>query len=195
MTQDDIKNTFHWKSFEFDGVSGVKPFARKMEVATDANFLFTNETDLKISPGEVYHLPFNQSDDKGQHAKAIFFIQSNDEITGKVGNRSVYVYSDIMQVYGEPNSTFNITVTSLGHIASTVTLNVTFDYCPPGYVPYLDKVQNATSCKCATEVSGGYPGISGCDDKHYKAKIARYHWGGIHQPTNEFVTANCPQGS
>ncbi|XP_065888116.1 uncharacterized protein [Dysidea avara] len=195
VTQDDIKSVFHWKSFEFDGMLGTKPFAREMEIATDANFLSTNETDLRISPGETYHLPFNQSDDKGQQAKTVFFIQSNDEETGKVGNRSVYVYSDIMQVYGKLNSTFNITVTSLGHVASTVILNITFDFCPPGYVSFLDKVQNATSCKCATEVSGGYPGILGCDDEIYQARISRYHWGGIHKRTNKFVTANCPQGS
>jgi len=188
VTQDDIKNAFHWKSFEFDGKSGTKPFSREMEVATAANFLSTNKTDLKIAPGRVYHLPFNQSDDEGQRAKAVFFIQSNDETTGKIGNRSVYVFSDIMQVYGEPESTFSITVTSLGPISSAVTLNVTFDHCPPGYIPYDE------SCKCATEESGGYPGISGCDDEKYQANITRYHWGGIHLLTNEFVTSLCPQG-
>ena len=195
VTQNDVKDAFHWKSFEFDGVSGTKPFTREMEVATAANFLTTNKTELKISPGQAYRLPFFQSDDEGQKAKAIFFIQSNDEETGKVGNRSVYVYSDIMQLYGMPESTFNITVTSSGPIASTVTLNVTFDYCPPGYITFNDEEQNATSCKCATEESGGYPGISGCDDEIYQANITRYHWGGIHKATQEFVTAVCPQGS
>ena len=193
VTQDDIKNTFHWKSFEFDGMSGTKSFTREMEVATAANFLSTNETELKISPGQAYRLPFNQSDDEGQKAKAIFFIQSNDEDKGKVGNRSVYVYSDIMQVYGKPESTFNITVTSLGAISSTVTLEITLNFCPPGYISY-DDGHGTTSCKCATEKSGGYPGISGCDDEIYQANITRYYWGGVHPSTNEFVTSLCPQG-
>jgi len=194
VNQDNIKDVFHWEPFEFEGVSGLQPFVREMEIATDANFLSTNISELKISPGQAYHLPFTQSDDKGQPASTVLFIQSNDEEVGKVNKRSVFVYSDILQVYGEPNSTFNITVTSLGHIASTATLNITFDYCPPGYVPYPDKTQNATSCKCANERSNGYLGISGCDHENYLAYITRYHWGGIHQSTNEFVTTNCPQG-
>ena len=194
ITQHDMKYVFHWKPFEFDGVSGIRPFVREMEVATDANFLTTNKSELKISPGQAYHLPFIQSDDKGQPASTVLFIQSNNEEVGKINNQSVYTYSDIMQVYGDPKSTFNITVTSLGHIASTVTLNITIDYCPPGYVPYPDETQNATSCKCASERSNGYPGIPGCDDENYQAYISRYHWGGIHQSSNEFVTANCPQG-
>jgi len=41
----------------------------------------------------------------------------------------------------------------------------------------------------------GYLGISRYDDKKYQANFFRYHWGGIHQPTDKFVTANCPQGS
>ena len=103
------------------------------------------------------------------------------------------MYSDIMQVYGKPKKSFNLTITSLGPISSTVTLNITFEKCPPGYVSYIDNIQNVTSYKCATEVSGGYPGISGCDDVKYQARISRYHWGGIHEPTDQFVTANCPQ--
>ena len=53
-------------------------FLTEKEVATAAIFLTTTITDIKISPGQTYHLSFDQSDDKGQKAKAIFFIQFND---------------------------------------------------------------------------------------------------------------------
>ena len=102
VTQDEIKKAFHWKSFEFDGVPGKKAFLKEKEVATAAIFLTTTITDIKISPGQSYHLPFDQSDDEGQKVKAIFFIQFNDITTGRIGNRSMYIYNnDIMPVYGE----------------------------------------------------------------------------------------------
>ena len=74
----DTKNAFHWKAFKFNGKSGKENFTRD-EIATAANFLsVTNQTMVTVSLGEEYHLPFTQSDDEGQNAKAIFFIQSSN---------------------------------------------------------------------------------------------------------------------
>ena len=99
-----------------------------------------------------------------------------------------------MQVYGAPNTNFNITVTSLAPIPYSVTMNITFDYCPPGYIAYKKgKYDNSTSCKCGDSHSDGIPGISDCNETLYRAYITRYKWGGIHEPSGKFVTAMCPQ--
>jgi len=195
--KDDIKNAFHWKSFEFDGKPGTYTFSKEKEIATAANNLTAYQRTVMVSPGEKYPLPFEHIDDEGHNAKTIFFIQS-DDTTGSVDNQSIYIYDDIMQVYGKPNTTFNITVTNLGPIPSTVTLNVTFEHCPPGYIAYVkEKYDNTTSCKCANGLpdksSDGIPGISECDYISYRAYITRYYWGGIHEPSGNFVTADCPQ--
>ena len=188
----DIRKAFHWKSFEFDGNVGTHDFSRESEIATAANNLTTYQSSIKVSPGEKYPLPFEHLDDEGHNAKVIFFMQS-DNPTGSVDNQ--HIYGDVMQVYGAPNTHFNVTVKSLASIPYTVTLNVTFDNCPPGYVAYKrDKYDNTTSCKCANEGSVRIPGISECNDTLYRAYITRYNWGGIHKPSGKFVTAVCPQG-
>ena len=193
LDKDDIRNAFHWKSFEFDGEPGTHSFSRESEIATAANNLTTYQSAIKVSPGEKYPLPFEHLDDEGHDAKVIFFMQSDNTTTGSVDNQ--HTYSDVMQVYGAPNTYFNVTVTSLAPIPYTVTLNVTFDYCPPGYVPYKKgKYDNSTSCKCGNEGSARIPGISECNDTLYQAYITRYNWGGIHKPSRKFVTADCPQG-
>ena len=193
----DTKGVFHWKSFKFNGKSGKEKFTRDSEIATAANvFSVANQSAaaVKVSPGEEYHLPFHQSDDEGQNASTIFFIQSDDEEAGKIDNRSVYVYSKIMQVYGDPNSAVNFRITSAGPIPSTITLNVTFDYCSPGYIGY--KKDNVTFCKCANDYPYEIPGILECNNSLSQAYIARLYWGGVYsnETTQEFVTATCPQG-
>ena len=191
----DVKNVFHWKSFEFNGESGIHNFSRKYEIATAANNLTTCQSTINVSPGEKYLLPFKHHDDEGNNANVIFFVRSNNETAGSVDDQSIYVYGDIMQVYGAPNTNFNITVTSLGPIPYSVIMNVTFDYCPPGYIAYKKgKYDNSTSCKCGDTHPDGIPGISGCNETLYQAYITRYHWGGIHEPSGKFVTALCPQG-
>ena len=189
----NIRKAFHWKSFEFDGEVGTHGFSREGEIATPANNLTTYQSSIKVSPGEKYPLPFEHLDDEGHNATVIFFMQSDNTKIGSVDNQ--HTYGDVMQVYGAPNTHFNVTVTSLAPIPYVITLNVTFDNCPPGYVVYnKDKYDNSTSCKCANEGSVRIPGISECNDTLYRAYITRYNWGGIHKPSGKFVTADCPQG-
>ena len=195
LDTDDVKKVFHWKSFEFNGKPGTHNFSRKYEIATAANNLTTCQSAIKVSPGEKYLLPFKHRDDEEHNARTIFFVQSDNTMTGSVDDQSIYVYGDIMQVYGAPNTNFNVTVTSLGPIPYSVTMNVTFDYCPPGYIAYKKrKYDNSTSCKCGDSHSDGIPGISECNETLYQAYITRYHWGGVHEPSGKFVTAVCPQG-
>ena len=191
----DTKGVFHWNSFKFNGRSGKQKFTRGDEIATAANvFSVTSQSAVIVSPGEEFKLPFSQSDDEGQNAQTIFFIQSDDEEVGKIDNRSVYVHSDIMQVYGNPNSIVNFSITSAGPIPSAITLSVTFDYCSPGYVGY--KSDNVTFCKCADDYPYEIPGILECNNSLSQAYIARLYWGGVYSngSSKEFVTATCPQG-
>ena len=191
----DVTKVFHWKSFEFNGEPGTHNFSRKNEIATATNNLTTCQSAIKVSPGEKYLLPFKHLDDEEHNANAIFFVQSDNKTAGSVDDQSIYVYGDIMQVYGAPNTNFNITVTSLAPIPYSVTMNITFDYCPPGYIAYKKgKYDNSTSCKCGNSHPDGFPGISDCNETLYRAYIARYNWGGIHEPSGKFVTAVCPRG-
>ena len=191
--KDDVKSAFHWKSFEFDGEPGTHNFSRKSEIATAANDLTSNQSNIKVSPGENFPLPFKHLDDEGHNTDVIFFMQSDDKNIGSVDDQ--HIYSGVMQVYDAPNTHFNVTMKSLAPIPYTVTLNVTFDYCPPGYIVYKKKAyDNSTSCKCANEGSTRIPGISECNNTLYQAYITRYNWGGIHEPSGKFVTADCPQG-
>ena len=150
-----------------------------------------------MSPGEEYRLPFTQHDDEGQTAKALLFIQpfaNNTESNGAVDNRSVYVYSDIMQVYGDPNTNASFSVTSSGPMPSSVIMNVMFDYCPPGYVGY--RKDDVTYCECADSYPHGIPGIVECNSTLFRAYIARLRWGGVYNDgtVEEFVTAVCNYG-
>ena len=191
----DTKDAFHWKSFTFNGKSGTENFTSDSEIATAANVIsVTSETTVTVSPGEEYRLPFTQHDDEGQPAKALLFIQpfaNNTESIGRVDNRSVYVYSDIMQVYGNPNTNASFSVTSSGPMPSSIIMNVMFDYCPPGYVGY--RKDDVTYCECADSYPNGIPGIVECNSTLSRAYIARLRWGGVYNDgtVEEFVTAVC----
>ena len=204
IDEDDLREVFHWNSFKFTGTSNL---ANSNEIGTATTYysISANNSKVTVSPGERYHLPLNQSDDEGHPANNIFFIQSSDPSIGSLDNRSIYIYSDIMQVYGRPDTTVNVTLTSLGSMASTATLNVTFGDCPPGYiVDDRNKPNNKITCKCANEYPTGLPGIDSCDDNLYQAYIIKFYWGGIYVKTEYhgnlvteedlFVTAQCPKG-
>ena len=193
VNENDIKHVFHWNCFSFTGTSKL---SNGKEIATDTTYYSVppNGTKVTISPGEKYHLQFNQSDDEGHDAKAIFYVQSKDTAVSSVDRRSIYMHSDIMQVYGRPDSTANITLTSVGSIASTVILNVTFDHCPPGFVADDNQTpNNNVSCNCANDHPNGIPGIVECDDDLYRAYITRFYWAGYSE-NGVFVTSLCPSG-
>jgi len=197
LQRDDIKHVFRWNSFKFTGTSNLN---NDGEIGTDTSdyVIPANGTKVTVPPGDKYHFQFNQHDDEGNGAKAIFFVQSSDKNVN-IDNRSIYVYSEIIQVYGKPNSTANITMTSLGSISSTVTLNFKFDDCPPGYRVDKKRNESGSSCKCANEYPDGIPGIVECDDSLYQAYITRFYWGGYYiekhnKNVTVFVTALCPEG-
>ena len=204
VDEDDIREVFHWNSFKFTGTSNVTD-TNEIATATTYYSIPANGTKVTVSPGEKHHLQLNKSDDEGHRANNIFFVQSSDPKIGSLDNRSIYIYSDIMQIYGKPATTVNVTLTSLGPMASTATLNVTFGDCPPGYVvDDSNKPSNKVSCKCANEYPTRLPGIDSCNDDLYQAYITKYYWGGIYVKTEYhdtlvteeqlFVTALCPQG-
>ena len=105
-----------------------------------------------------------------------FYLVKYENIS-RVDNRSVYVYSNIMQVYGNPNTNASFNITTSGPIPSTITLNVKFDYCPPGYVGY--RKDNVTFCECADTYPNRIPGIVECSSTLSQAYIARLYWGGV----------------
>ena len=200
VTENDIRLVFHWNAFNFTGTSNL---TNGKEIATDTTYYSVplSGTKVTVFPGEKYHLQFNQSDDEGRDAKAIFYVQSKDAAVSSVDRRSVYMHSDIMQIYGKPDTTANITLTSLGSIPSTVTLNVTFDYCPPGFVADDNQTpNNKVSCKCANDHLNGIPGIVECNNDLYQAYITRFYWAGYYtnakdkSPNEVFVTSLCPSG-
>lgn len=196
VNDNDIKHVFHWNCFSFTGKSNL---ANDKEIATDTTDYSVppNGTKVTISPGEKYHLQFNQSDDEGNVAKAVFYVQSKDTAVSSVDRRSMYMHSDIMQVYGKPDTTANITLTSLGSMSSTVVLNVTFDHCPPGFIPDDNQTpNNKVSCKCANDRPNGIPGIVECDNNLYRAYITRFYWAGYYgnNENGVFVTSLCPSG-
>ena len=204
IDDNDVREVFHWNSFKFTGTSSL---ADTNEIATATTYysIPASGTKVTVSPGEKHHLQLNQSDDEGHRANNIFFVQSSNPKIGSLDNRSIYIYSDIMQMYGEPDTTVNVTLTSMGPMASTATLNITFGDCPPGYVvDDSNKPSNKVSCKCANEYPTRLPGIDSCDDDLYQAYITKYYWGGIYVKTEYhdalvteeqlFVTALCPQG-
>ena len=198
VNETDTRNVFrHWNSFRFTGTSNI---ANGNEISTaPTNYtIAANATKLRMSPGEKYFLRFKQYDDEGHDAKPIFFVQSKNSTISSVDNRSIYIYSDIMQVYGRPGATVNFTLTSLGPIPSTVTLNVTFDDCPPGYIiDDNNKPNNKVSCKCGNDIPK-IPGILECNDSSYQAYITRFYWAGFHKDSTGnsevFVTSICPKG-
>ena len=193
INENDIRHVFHWNCFSFTGTSNL---ANSNEIATDTTYysIPPSGTKVTISPGEKYRLQFNQSDDEGHDAEAIFYVQSNDTAVSSVDRRSIYIHSDIMQVYGKPDTTANITLTSLGSMPSSVVLNVTFDYCPPGFIADDNQTpNNSVSCKCANDHPNGIPGIVACDDDLYQAYITRFYWAGYYD-NNVFVTSLCPKG-
>ena len=195
----DTKDAFHWNCFSFTGTSNL---ANDNEIATDTTHysIPPSGTQVTISPGEKHRLHFNQSDDEGNDANAIFYVQSKDTTISSIDRRSVYMHSNIMQVYGKPDTTANITLTSLGSMPSTVILNVTFDYCPPGFIPEDNQTpNNKISCKCANDHTNGIPGIVECNSNLYRAYITRFYWAGYYpiatkdNGANEvFVTSLCP---
>ena len=196
IDKDDVRNAFHWKPFLFTGKSTL---TNKGEIGTDTTHYFIprNGTQMTVSPGDRYRLKIDQTDDEGNNAEAIFYVRSDDPKVTRVDNRSLYIHSDIMQVYGKPRTSANIILRSLGSIPSTVTLNVTFGDCPPGFIYNNSEASRSVPCKCASEQEkNGIPGIVECNRNLYQAYIARFYWAGsiTDNGTEIFVTSLCPSG-
>ena len=173
--------------------SSIK-YGNHSEIATAAShFILTGTTDVHVFSGQLKRLPINITDDKGNDASSYtsFVVVTNHSSNFKVENN--YISDQIIRLYGEPNSSTNLTLQTTSTTSYSIEVSVSIHHCPPGL---CHTSNNTCGCNCDHRA---YQGVAACDPDQYQSKISSLFWAGYiddeHLGDDKyFVTAYCPNG-
>ena len=167
------------------------------DIATDASQFHYTSTSL--FPGQLKRLPILISDNKGSDAS----VYTNFVVTSIASNHTVVLDNDtryspdqLIRLYGEPNSSVELTLQTSSTTAYSVSVVVNINHCPPGLCLSYNNTEITCTCNCDHKA---YQGVARCDLQQYKASIAPLFWAGYVDDNHigddrYFVTAYCPGG-
>jgi len=167
------------------------------DIATAASQFHYTTTSL--FPGQLKRLPILISDDKGSDAS----IYTNFVVTSVASNHTVMLDNDtkysqdrMIRLYGEPNSSVELTLQTSSTTAYSVNVIVNISHCPPGLCLSDNNTEITCTCNCDRQT---YQGVARCDLQQYKASISPLFWAGYVDDNHAgddryFVTAYCPNG-
>ena len=174
--------------------NGIFDYGRSSlhEISTEPLNVTRPDVDVIISPGELYDLKINPSDDKIDNTTALYLVHTNNSINVTVDNTSMYTSSGAVQLYGPPQTVFDIELQTIGVRPLLVKIPGKLGDCPPGY--YYD---SSGTCKCSVYTKESYHGIARCDDQENNlvAYLLPQIWAGYENTSNgkELVTGDCPE--
>ncbi|XP_065891069.1 uncharacterized protein [Dysidea avara] len=151
---------------------------------------------LSIQPGQRYDLNMTPLNDIDKQSPAVFFVRSSNTTTSVVDDTFTYTSRGLVQLYGEPGSTVNLELQTVGVRPLSVTFNVTFVNCPPGF--YIENKGNESVCRCSSYIKQRrYRGVVICDDNQDElvAYLRSQYWAGYQIVNHKavLITGECPE--
>ena len=171
--------------------------ANYRDIATAASQFHYSSTSL--FPGQLKRLLISISDDKGYDASLYTdFIVTSVASNGAalLDNDTKYSPDQFIRLYGEPNSSVELSLQTSSTTAYSVDVVVNISYCPPGLCLSCKNTKYTCSCDCDYQT---YQGVVRCNPLLYQASIAPLFWAGYVDGNHTgddryFVTAFCPVG-
>ena len=158
----DINSTFCWDTWHYIGsncTEQIETFAASYQVLPIGE-PFHN---FKVYPGRATQIPVIFYDDKGINNTYVLTAQ----ISGNQTFVSRYVSDGNITIYGKEEDNVQLILRTLAPRVIRISLNVTFQLCPPGFEQtYLEKI-DSYKCVC----SRNYKQIVFCSEEEFSASI------------------------
>ena len=186
----DVKQVFYWnKTFNYEKIFDINELEK--EISSEAVYVQNFSITESFPPGKLYNFKFKVDNDRMEEAQAVYFVTTNDSTVAVVDDAESYS-NGYTKLYGEPESVFDVELTTTGNLPLSILLNVKLTDCPPGFYP--DGITpNETVCKCSVNVPGReYVGIFGCDNTELVAYLKVAHYAGYRNKV--LLTSSCLQG-
>jgi predicted outer membrane repeat protein len=166
--QSDISNTLCWDGWTYNSSS-----CNSQEIKTSESYYKfkpnqSSEFNMVVYPGKEVPIPINFYDDKNNDVtnNSVF----NTQIDGENTFVHKYMSNGVITLYGPPNTTALLTLSTLNPRVIKTVFDVTFLPCPPGFNTV--KVKGKHLCHC----SGDYSSSVKCDADNFKSYLL---WGRI----------------
>ncbi|XP_019859466.1 PREDICTED: uncharacterized protein LOC109587684 [Amphimedon queenslandica] len=184
---DKVKNSHDYflrKPFHFES-----PCLNSSNViSTSAQRINIDNTSQEFSPGIIYKLNINVTDDMDQNIDTVLLATCDDNT--KIQSQYKYISEDYkMAINGKVNTTTSMVLQTINARSLGVKFNVTLISCPPGYI-INDDEQNS-KCVCSVSSEKPIPGIVACNSSSGILKTG--YWAGCNESGTLF-TAQCPLG-
>lgn len=172
-----LGDPFHFEEPNIDAPHTISTSAKEL----------TMETYQCFSPGIIYPLNINVTDDMGENVDTILLATCDEK--SKVKSQYKYLSEDYkMAINGKINTNTKVTLQTTNARSLGITLNITLLPCPPGYV----LSSNEESCICSV-TEKPIPGIVACNDTTNNAILKIGYWAGCND-NGTLLTAQCPLG-
>ena len=145
---------------------------------------------LHLIPGKVETLPLKIVDEL---CGEIFFHVSVQALSSNIYVDPAYslITNNTIVLHGQRGDSGTIQLSTVGSRTETITINVTLDNCPPGYIHHDNK-----TCICSASCPANrYNGIEHCDEKQFRAYVKHGYWVGNFDPNMPSLSSTtCPMG-
>ena len=154
------------------------------------------EGPLHLIPGKSTKIPLRLVDDL---CAEVFFVVQVRVVSSEMDSLIIHaahsvVTDNSLTLYGEENDTGHIQLTTFGIRAISVTIKVTMDQCPPGYIH--NNYDGLRACRCSSIDRMNYRGIERCHVSEFRAYVKHGYWVGYVKNRSEssLASALCPKG-
>ncbi|XP_064385850.1 uncharacterized protein LOC135334553 [Halichondria panicea] len=188
-------------SFEYDNMCLVYVNITNNSIKRNPNYQPKRynpfEGPLHIIPGKSTKIPLRLVDDL---CAEVFFVVQVRVVSSEMKSLIIHAAHSVLTdnsltLYGEENDTGHIQLTTFGVRAISVTIKVTMDQCPPGYIH--DNYDGLRACRCLSNINRmNYRGIERCNESEFRAYVKHGYWVGYVKNRSEssLASALCPKG-
>ena len=165
---------------------------RDYEVVTyGAQFTSVNKLEpLKMIPSKEESLPLELVDDLGQRVDSEIFLEihQNGDPTVELDRSYSFLSDNRTVLYGQPGTTALLTLSTTTARENSVTLKLSIQRCPPGYI-YEDN-----ECVCSVGTKQFYNPVYACDNKEFVAIVRHGYWIGYvkGETEDDLLYSYCP---
>ena len=189
-----MKETFHWNNTFTYTVDDNNT------IATDPADVDISIEELKVAPGQLYHLNLTIRDDLDVPRKTVLFahIDNTDNNSAvNIASASTYISDNNVEILGSPGESSKLDFNSITTRVLSFSINVTLSRCPPGFYPKETQNPSLSKCRCsAYDKNERYKHIPHCERTTLQALLQPQYWAGYipWKNNNILVTGKCPSG-
>ena len=177
---------------DHDSLCGVATPPSSLQINPQASKYDSNV--LKVSPGELCDLRLTAKDELNHPVQPIVVASiSPPNAHAVLDSTSQYVIDGTVRIYGKPNATCYLELTTVDRKKVTEHIKVQLVPCPTGFV-YLNDLQTIGRCVCSAATQNKqYLGILRCHSRKFESYQIKGYWAGCDQ-NGALLTAKCPLG-